>query len=600
MAIPNLFQKSDANLSAMAYKMSEAKTPGDHSLIYHRMAQSYRSTMLNVGNVWDSVIKAATPFIKEAAGNFAEKSKYQTLMGQEKYENSDNVNHFLNGMDLEIDNPDFISDTETPGVSKTTTSRYKGLNEISKELRNTWLEGNPLSQENKTKRMQLNKEKDQLYADVDLLEAGFAHIGETINSGNYSEDALKGVYGDSRFIAAASAFNNSSGKADNGDYLIPSRDKNGNLILGLYGKDGRPVNKMANQPEHGFVSYKASEIGDLVTPDFPKLRASGSKLFDGVIQSIAKGGNAEIEGNKFQNNLSELVRDPKALQYALYEKRFSHFQTSFVDDLMANKGQSSDLSATLYQSILDALGTDRAGNAQLPTDENGNPIDIDLGTNEVFDASDFSDPAIGLDNYTKFASAIQNKHNPYYNEELTRGVFLHWARDKAMQQAQVVRGQTPKPKIEFENDFREEQNASSATARGILQAAQVGDFTNLVLPPLNKGGAPGIITWNPKENKYQVERNDEVASKPFSPTNFNLERLMLNNGVLPFQIEQMKNLGHFNQPIWNPKKGPVRNPYGARNTELTGSSNTETETTELPEDRNEWTDEHWNIHYQTM
>ena len=95
MAIPNLFQKSDANLSAMAYKMSEAKTPGDHSLIYHRMAQSYRSTMLNVGNVWSSVMKAATPFIKEAAGNFAEKSKYQTLMGQEKYENSENVNHFL-------------------------------------------------------------------------------------------------------------------------------------------------------------------------------------------------------------------------------------------------------------------------------------------------------------------------------------------------------------------------------------------------------------------------------------------------------------------------------------------------------------------------
>ena len=39
---------------------------------------------------------------------------------------------------------------------------------------------------------------------------------------------------------------------------------------------------------------------------------------------------------------------------------------------------------------------------------------------------------------------------------------------------------------------------------------------------------------------------------------------------------------------------------GARHTELTGGFNTETETTELPEDRNEWTDEHWNIYYEKM
>ena len=64
---------------------------------------------------------------------------------------------------------------------------------------------------------------------------------------------------------------------------------------------------------------------------------------------------------------------------------------------------------------------------------------------------------------------------------------------------------------------------------------------------------------------------------------------MLNNGVLPFQIEQMKNLGHFNQPIWNPKKGPVRNPHGAQYTKLTGGSNTETETTELSENQEDWT-----------
>ncbi len=560
MAIPNLFQTADANLSAMAYKMAEAKTPGDHSLIYHRMAQGYRQTMLDVGNVWGSVMKAATPFIKEAAGNFAEKSKYQTLMGQEKYENSENLNHFLNGMDLETNNPDFISEEETPGVSKTTTSRYKGLNEISQGLRDTWLKGNPLSQENKVKRMELNKQKDQLYADVDLLEAGFAHIGETLNSGKYSEDALKGVYGDSRFIAAASAFNNPSGKADNGDYLIPSRDKNGNLILGLYGEDGRPVNKMANQPEHGFVSYKASEIGDLVTPDFPTLRANGSKLFDGVIKSIAGGGNEEIEGNKFQNNLSELVRDSKALQFAIHEKRFSHFQTSFVDDLMANKGQSSDLSATLYQSVLDALGTDEAGNARLPTDENGNPIDINLGKNGVFDKTDFSDPAVAIDNYTKMASAIQNKHNPYYSEELTRGVFLHWARDKAMQQARVVKGQTPQPKMVFDNDFRKEQNKSASTARNILQAVQAGDFNNLVLSPKTASDDAAVVKWNPKTKKYQVERGGEVGQQ-FEPTNNNIRFLMSQSGVLGFHIDQMQSLGYFNQPMWRGSSQQMRNLY---------------------------------------
>ena len=45
MAIPNLFQKSDANLGAMAYKMAEAQTPADMSRVFERMANSYDRTM---------------------------------------------------------------------------------------------------------------------------------------------------------------------------------------------------------------------------------------------------------------------------------------------------------------------------------------------------------------------------------------------------------------------------------------------------------------------------------------------------------------------------------------------------------------------------
>ena len=92
--------------------------------------------------------------------------------------------------------------------------------------------------------------------------------------------------------------------------------------------------------------------------------------------------------------------------------------------------------------------------------------------------------------------SIQNKLNPYYNEETTRGVFLHWARDKAMQQAQVVKGQTPPPKKVFNNDFRQQQNKSASTARNILQAVQAGDFNNLVLSPKTASDESSIFFFS--------------------------------------------------------------------------------------------------------
>ena len=565
MAIPNLFQKSDANLGAMAYKMGEAQTPADMSRVFERMANSYDRTIQSTASMWGTVVKLAAPFIAEAAGNFMEKSNYRTIVGQEKYENEDNINGFLNGMDVEVENPDWVEGGDQP---KTTINHIKGINEISDALKDTWLQGNPFRQENKTKRFELQKEKQQLYADIDLLEAGFTNITQIMNSGAYSKDALQGNTGDARFLAAASAMNNPGGKAKNGDYVKPSRDKDGNLILNLFGRDGSPILTDINNAESAQMSYKASEISNLITPDFPRLRLNGTKLFDNLIKTVGGGGNAEIAGKKFQNNLNELVRNPQALQYALHEKRFSHFQTSFVEDLMGNEGKGSNLSATLFQAISDTHGVDANGNVNLPTDENGNPIDIDLGANGVFDVGDFANEGVGLENYTKIASSIHNRNNPYYSEEATRDVFLHWAKQKAMGQAMVARGQNI-PKLNFgSQDFRATQNKSSAAAQNILQAAQMGDFDNLVLPKKTAGGNTGVIKWNPQKKAYQVERDGEATLR-FDPSNRSIEMLMRENGVSGVHINQMKKLGYFNQPLWRPKSIPERMPYGGRGAQST-------------------------------
>ena len=509
-------------------------------------------------------------------------------MGQEKYENEDNINIFLDGGKFETPNPDreksgiggkpgYLITPDTSDDPKAgpqpefIETHYKGINEISKDIWKTWTSGKPLSQENKRKRIQLQKEKEQLYADVDLLETGFANLTQIMDSGKYSKDALAGNIGDSRFLAAVSAMHNPTGKAENGDYVKPGRDKNGNLILNLFGKNGKPVLTNMQDTQSAQMSYRASDISSIITPEFPQLRKSGTKLFDNLIKSIAGfnpnsksyGGNVEIEGNRFKNTLNDLVESPEALQYAMYEKRFSHFQSSFVDDLMGNKGKGSNLSATLFQAISDTQGVDANGNVILPKDADGNTINIDTsgGTNpDGFDLGDFANEGVGLQNYTTMASAIQNRNNPYYNEDTTRGVFLHWAQQKGMEQALVVRGQMSQQPNWFKNDFRKEQNQSAATAQSILQAVKAGDFDNLILPKKTDGGEVGIIKWNPTKKKYQVERGNEVSTT-FEPTNRNIEVLMRQNGVSGLHINQMKKLGYFNQPMWiGPSQG-MRNLY---------------------------------------
>ena len=108
MAIPNLFQKSDANLAGMAYKMAAAQTPADMSRVFERMANSYDRTMQATSQAWGKVIQSVTPLVAHATKEFAYNAKMHATGNTDIFMNDNKVNMMMDGFTRMVPNKKYV------------------------------------------------------------------------------------------------------------------------------------------------------------------------------------------------------------------------------------------------------------------------------------------------------------------------------------------------------------------------------------------------------------------------------------------------------------------------------------------------------------
>ena len=452
---------------------------------------------------------------------------------------------------------------DTNGNPEFITKRTLGLNDISRALRETWnpARGNPFSRENKQKRMQIQARKEQIFADIDLLEAGFNGLAKKMGSNDYYRDAFYTDSGSTRLLNAIGTLHNPSGRTRDGDYVQPGYDSEQRLVLRLFDKDGNAVLKNKKNPNSEQISIRANDLNSIV---IPKLDRKGKEPFNKMWQDYIKtlsrpNANAEEESNGFVNNMRDLVADKEKLHQAMHEKHFLNFQTSFVDDLMGTNGKRADLSATLFQALMDTNGATN-GKPNLPTDTKGNAIDIDISGGSdpnALDEMDFSGDGVGLQNYAKIASALTNRNSEFYNEDTTRGVFLHWAKEKGMEKARIALGKTPEVKVPGKGTAMALDTDSSVVLNNIIKAAKEGFPGTLSLPKKSTYGSRGSIKWNHGKGYFEIHQDNKVT--PLTGvrdirTNRGLELLMLEYGVFDRHVLQYAKAGMFKSPVFNLNK----------------------------------------------
>ena len=474
MAQINLNPGADATLVAAAYRASMANVPKDLSGTFEAMAENYATTMGIVGEAWGEVAKVGGKLIGEAANNFIEGKKYQALGSL--YQNEDGSKFLLEGTDY-----------TDPKSGETT--HVNGLNDIKKQIYETWTSGNPFSAENRAKRIKLKQDKNKLYSQIDELAIGYDNIATTLASKAYSEGAMNSNIGDARLLTAIGAMRSSRGTAENGDYVKAGHDKYGDLVLTLFDKDDNLIKVNADDPNSANISIRSADINDIIITKVPEAKDNFYKFTDNMrVFGTQKGTSWNNIETRYMSNIESLVGDSNSLQYMLHEKRLYNKEESCAKDIAGGNG-GSITSANIFGML---------GN-KLPTDAQGNelPVDVMADGNPKLTKEDFMG-AKGAANYSKIVSALTNKRNNYYDEDVTREVFLDWAK---------LQG---KDAFDYGTKFRSDDTTTlSKTQQGQITTISSGLKRGKPFTHSLQGGDLSITIDPINKTITQKSRNDE-------------------------------------------------------------------------------------------
>ena len=384
----NLNPGADATLVQAAYRAAMANVPKDLSGTYEALAESYDKSMQQVGAAWAQVAKQIGGLASEAISTYSQNKKYDAMA-------------------IGIQNDDGVS------------FLYDELQKTRKGLKDTWFnpvktdaEGNPLENWrdlNRATRLKLQQDKAKLETQIVSLNEGYNNLATRLETGDYDKAATGG--NNWRTINAVGAFKSSSGKTENGDYVKPDRDENGDIFFTLYDKTDKAVKVNGKN-----VTIKAGDIEKLLTPRNDALITEANKLFTGIETSGKMHGRTWAnDGVVFERNIGRLVEDENNL-HTLMNRELGMLGRSFANDINNSDLKGGSItSANIWSSI----------GGVLPTDSKGNLLQIeDSNNNNRIDAGDFQN----VDNYNKLAGAILDKTNDFYNEDTTRRIFKDWAR----------------------------------------------------------------------------------------------------------------------------------------------------------------------------
>ena len=395
----NLNPGADATLVTAATRAAMANVPHDLSGTFEKMAESYADSMSVVGEAWGQVAKIGGEALSKATKNFINDRKKMALGST--YEGEDGSAFLMDGSDIENEDGSI--------------THVDGLNDIRDKYWKTFsvAEGNnPFSRENIAERQRLNQNKQKIFAQIDMLEGGFSEVASNFTAGNYDEAAMA-YGGTAKFYEALSVMKTKTGKTDDGYHLKTSHDKNGDIILTLFDNNDNPVLVDKNDPNSNPVSMPANNIQDGVVTKNGEIIQGMTDVFENIRKTSAAGSKGvtwDHTAGRVKNQLSALVANENDLHHAMHSKNIWNFDGSFSDDMT----NATDFSASVFADIgglkLQQIGV-------VDADKDGVVGDKDDFMGNTADASR---------NYSAVLSALTNRTNKHYDEDVTREVFLDW------------------------------------------------------------------------------------------------------------------------------------------------------------------------------
>ena len=398
----NLNPGADATLVQAAYAAAMANVPHDLSKTFQGMADAYSEAMSTIGANWAEVGKQVGELAGVAVGNAMHNSNMRSR-----------------AINIESDfSVDFFT---------------KELDRIRDELRGSygmkWSEG-------KAKRMRLQQEKDNLYAQIELLDNAETYSDQLLINGDYSKDGTgklgmlmktaltrrgKEIINHDDEKSWMNGYKVQVGKRENGDLFFQLLNSNGEQVTGIDPNGNIEIG--GDKP----FTVDVNNINKVVVPKNLSVRTGLNKLF-ADLTTIGQKLPAHLNSNAFTkggyrtnfiNNAKQLVEDELDLHYIMNEANgIEGMQQSFADDLKGLSTMSTEIWKRLGEKDLLSFVKDSTTKEGVALSSKIKDTDKVKGLSK----GDFAN----TENYNVLIDAVLNKYSNYYDVNNTRDLFVDW------------------------------------------------------------------------------------------------------------------------------------------------------------------------------
>ena len=383
MAI-NLTGKSDATLVTAATRAGLATSPKSYQEIFEDVSQTYGETMQAVTQSWKEVAGFTAKIAAEAIDNSIYNNKRE------------------------------IASSEIPMSDEDGVFYIDKLQDIKERLK-----GNT----NLKERLKIIKEREDLYAQLEMFGAERKFIMNALASGNIDEKAMGAS--SMELLNAIAATGTEKKNTSEGNYFAATEDPLTGEIIYTLMKRNPDVQGPVTEPQKVLgannkpIVIRAGDVEKNIILKNPQLPIDLTKVLNNVEKTASQVGGVytDYEKNKVRKQFVPFVETSSGLKQSL-RANFGGLESSFYDELTNPGKDGSELSADIFNALKSALGTTEDGQI----DNEG----ILKGIKDDDGKKGLSKQEL-INGYMFMSSSIMN----LADEDATREIFLNWAESKA-------------------------------------------------------------------------------------------------------------------------------------------------------------------------
>lgn len=390
MAI-NLTGKSDATLVTAATRAGLATSPKSYQEIFEDVSQTYGETMQAVTESWEEVAKLTKTIGLEAVENAIRHTKKAD---------------FVESTQMSDEDGEFYIDK---------------LQDIKKRLQGAV---------GLKERLKINRERDELYAQVDMFDAERKLVLNALASGNVDVEAMGA--NKMELLNAIAATGTKKKNTSQGNYFAATEDpltgeimytlmKDPSILIDKEPKDAPVIGpRKSSQKVLGAdgkpIVIRAGDAEKSIILKNPQLPIDLTKVRNNIVRSATQTGGAytDYERDKVRKQYAPFTETSSGLIQTL---RATWFDNSFYEELTSPGKDGSELSAIIFDTISKAKGANEKGLVK-----EGILANVEDKNDDGF----INKEELRL-GYMATSGAIMN----LADEKLTKEIFLNWVESKS-------------------------------------------------------------------------------------------------------------------------------------------------------------------------